>query len=130
MKVYSIANRFIGGNYAKLTYNFTMQNSNFYRESNVYLRPPMQFPVGEKINGPAEYQMLQFVLNNSKKGDPANVIDKIDEFCMVNWMMNLGPEKGKVVKEKAFNKNVKKVLEIGGYCGYSALVFANEIKDR
>lgn len=49
---------------------------------------------------------------------------------MVNWMMNLGPEKGKVVKEKGFNQNVKKVLEIGGYCGYSALVFANEVKDR
>ena len=40
-------------------------------------------------------------------------------------MMNLGPEKGDVVKKMGFHKNVSKVLEIGGYCGYSALVFAN-----
>lgn len=49
---------------------------------------------------------------------------------MKYWMMNLGPEKGFIVRTKGFNKDVKKVVQLGGYCGYSALVFANEIKDR
>ena len=69
--------------------------------------------------------MLDYVLKYSKKGDPTDVIKKIDEFCSRNWMMNLGSEKALVVRQKGFNSKVSKVLELGGYCGYSALVFAN-----
>ena len=43
-------------------------------------------------------------------------------------MMNLGPEKGNILRHIMKNHNIKKVVEIGGYCGYSALVFANAIK--
>ena len=56
------------------------------------------------------------------------MINKIDEFCKTNWMMNLGFEKGAIVKHAMKGHNIKKVIEIGGYCGYSALVFANELK--
>ncbi len=45
-------------------------------------------------------------------------------------MMNLGPQKAEVVKKMGFHKGVTKVLELGGYCGYSALVFANQLKDN
>lgn len=69
--------------------------------------------------------MLNYLLKNGQKGNPVDVINKIDEFCSKTWMMNLGPEKGEVVKKMGFNGSVSKVLEIGGYCGYSALVFAN-----
>jgi predicted O-methyltransferase YrrM len=40
-------------------------------------------------------------------------------------MMNLGSEKGLIVRKKGFNEKVFKVLELGCYCGYSSLVFAN-----
>ena len=40
-------------------------------------------------------------------------------------MMNLGPEKGKIVKHVMGKHKIKTVVEIGSYCGYSALVFAN-----
>jgi hypothetical protein len=38
------------------------------------------------------------------------VINKIDDFCMKYWMMNLGPEKGFIVRTKGFHKDVKKVV--------------------
>lgn len=101
----------------------------FYRESKEFLRNPINFPKSsQKGSGPVELRLLDYILKTSEKGNPVDVINKIDEFCLENWMMNLGPEKGRVVRHKAFHKDVKKVLEIGGYCGYSALVFANEIK--
>lgn len=39
-------------------------------------------------------------------------------------MMNLGPEKSKILKSYIGFKEIKNVIELGGYCGYSALVFA------
>ena len=30
--------------------------------------------------------------------DPEAVLNGIDKYCMENWMMNLGDDKGKVVK--------------------------------
>lgn len=58
MKAYSIASRYISPNYARLIYNFTMQGGQHYRESKEYLRAPVQFPVGEKADGPLEYKLL------------------------------------------------------------------------
>ena len=58
------------------------------------------------------------------------MIKKIDAFCEKNWMMNLGSEKAEIVKGAMKDRPIKTVLEIGGYCGYSALVFANEIAGR
>lgn len=72
-----------------------------------------------------EEKLRDFILANSEKGNPADVINKIDEFCDKNWMMNLGPEKGHIVKQAMAKHNIKNVVEIGSYCGYSALVFAN-----
>lgn len=54
--------------------------------------------------------MLNYVLKNGQKGNPVDVINKIDEFCSKTWMMNLGPEKGEVVKKMGFNESVSKVL--------------------
>lgn len=42
-------------------------------------------------------------------------------------MMNLGPEKATIIKSYCSFKDIKNVLEIGGYCGYSALTFAKLI---
>ena len=98
---------------------------NFYKESNEFKRPPINWPKQNEKKGPTETALLQYVLDNSKKGDPADVINKIDEFCSQNWMMNLGSEKGMIVRKKGFNEKVLKVLELGCYCGYSSLIFAN-----
>jgi hypothetical protein len=44
------------------------------------------------------------VIKYGKKNDPVDVINKIDDFCYHNWMMNLGDEKARIVKQKALNK--------------------------
>ena len=40
-------------------------------------------------------------------------------------MMNLGPEKTIILKDVLEKSQPKKILEIGGYCGYSSLVFSH-----
>lgn len=42
-------------------------------------------------------------------------------------MMNLGPEKAQIMKSKGVFAKGGNLLEVGGYCGYSALVFANAL---
>ncbi len=66
----------------------------------------------------------EYVLNNSKKGDIKDVIRVFDEFCSKNWMMNVGPSKGQSINKFIKEKNSKKILEVGGYCGYSSLLMA------
>jgi catechol O-methyltransferase len=67
--------------------------------------------------------MLNYVKTHAQKGNLKSCIDVIDEFCAAHWMMNLGPEKAHILSEVFKKHQPKKVLEIGGYCGYSSLVF-------
>ena len=39
-------------------------------------------------------------------------------------MMNLGEEKGEIVQRFLKKYNPKTILELGGYCGFSALLMA------
>lgn len=39
-------------------------------------------------------------------------------------MMSLGEEKANIIGKHVGGKSVKKILEVGGYCGYSSLMFA------
>jgi catechol O-methyltransferase len=39
-------------------------------------------------------------------------------------MMNLGDDKGKIVRDVIAQYKPKTILELGGYCGYSGLLFA------
>jgi catechol O-methyltransferase len=43
----------------------------------------------------------------------------------MSWMMNLGPEKRRILEKVTAEHRVRKVLEIGTYCGYSALALAH-----
>jgi catechol O-methyltransferase len=77
----------------------------------------------EKIQN-IEDHLLEYVLNNCPPNDPQKAIDAIDEFCFKYWMMNLGPEKAEIVLGALKKIHPKVLVEIGGYCGYSALTFA------
>ncbi|KAJ3104689.1 hypothetical protein HDU97_008965 [Phlyctochytrium planicorne] len=76
-----------------------------------------------------EIDIIDFVLANSKKGDPDSVLKAYDEYGhKKGWFMALGDVKGKIVEEvisegiKSGNANV--VAEIGGYIGYSAILIS------
>ena len=77
------------------------------------------------LDSKGEKELEEFVLKNAKENDPIDVVNKIDEFCEKNWMMNLGYEKGNIIRTVVLEKvKPKNILEIGGYCGYSAIYFA------
>jgi hypothetical protein len=50
------------------------------------------------------------VLKNSRKNDTIDVLNKIDEFCRSTWMMNIGPEKGEIIKRVGIKNTTNKIL--------------------
>ena len=72
-----------------------------------------------------EDAMLQHVLANSVVGDPDSVLRAIDSFAWKgNWMMNVGDRKGEILDEEVRRARPELVVELGGYCGYSAVRIA------
>lgn len=61
------------------------------------------------------------------RGKPHEVLKLIDEYPQ-NFM-NIGPHKGKQIVTRIKEKAPKTMIELGGYLGYSAVLFANEIAD-
>jgi catechol O-methyltransferase len=75
-----------------------------------------------------ETQLLKYVLINSKKNDLQDIINCIDKFCWnSHWMMNIGDVKGKYLDDAIKHKELKNVLELGTYCGYSCLRILNQL---
>lgn len=69
-----------------------------------------------------EEALAQYVLANARAGDIDDVIQTIDRFCyQQSFMMNVGDEKGEILDAAVRRANPKLVLELGTYCGYSAL---------
>ncbi|XP_040902507.1 catechol O-methyltransferase A [Toxotes jaculatrix] len=67
-------------------------------------------------------RLLQAVSINAVKGDPDSVITAIDHFCKhTEWAMNVGDEKGAILDAVVIERSPATVLELGTYCGYSAV---------
>lgn len=67
-------------------------------------------------------EMLKYVLENAEDNNPRSVIDTIDKFCWENhWMMHVGDTKGKILENTVKKYQPQNVLELGTYCGYSAI---------
>ena len=63
------------------------------------------------------------------KGSPETVLTAIDEFgCTKDFLMNVGREKGHAVTDIIARQKPTTLLEIGGYVGFSALLFGNELR--
>ena len=64
----------------------------------------------------------EYVLENAKPGDVGDAIRVIDEFCYgQSFMMNVGDEKGALLDAAIHRVRPNRLLELGTYCGYSAL---------
>jgi catechol O-methyltransferase len=69
-----------------------------------------------------EDALARYVVANARRGDPADVIRAIDEFCANrSVMMNVGDEKGEILDRAVRRASPGRLLELGTYCGYSAL---------
>jgi len=69
-----------------------------------------------------EEALAQYVVANARQGDLDDVIATIDRFCYEqSVMINIGDEKGAILDAAVRRTDPKLVLELGTYCGYSAL---------
>ncbi|KAK6334535.1 hypothetical protein TWF730_003749 [Orbilia blumenaviensis] len=77
-----------------------------------------------------EEECLEFVQSKPNlQGKPDAVLEAIDEFGRTRkYLMNIGVEKGKIVRDVIANEQPTTMVELGGYCGYSAIAFAAEMK--
>ncbi|KAM4707910.1 catechol O-methyltransferase-like isoform 2-T2 [Discoglossus pictus] len=76
-----------------------------------------------------EQRILEFVLQNAERGNPKSVVDNIDKYCgEKEWAMNVGGEKGLILDKILLETDPSVVLELGTYCGYSAVRIARLLK--
>ena len=69
-----------------------------------------------------EEALAEHVTANATPGDLDDVIRAIDEFCYgQSIMMNVGDEKGELLDDAIRRVQPRRLLELGTYCGYSAL---------
>src|ERR1700752_5353896 len=69
-----------------------------------------------------EEALAQYVAANARKGDLDDAIRAVDEFCYRrSIMMNVGDEKGEILDRAITRARPHRLLELGTYCGYSAL---------
>lgn len=68
-----------------------------------------------------------YVREHARQGDPASVLATLDTFARTQrWLMSVGPEKGPLVQEIAGRLPPgPRILELGAYCGYSAVMLAS-----
>ncbi|KAK6483703.1 catechol O-methyltransferase-like [Huso huso] len=76
-----------------------------------------------------EQRILDFVLKHAVPGDPTSVLNAIDKYCsQQEWAMNVGDEKGLILDRVMQEASPSLVLELGTYCGYSAVRMARLLK--
>lgn len=79
--------------------------------------------------GTKEQRILDFVKENAVRGDPQSVVDQIDKYCsQKEWAMNVGDEKGLILDSILKETDPSVALELGTYCGYSAIRIARLLK--
>lgn len=75
-------------------------------------------------------QLLSYVVAHSTENDPESVLKAMDEFGWnEHWVMFIGPRKGAHL-DAAVDKLTphSRILELGTFCGYSALRMAMRLK--
>ncbi|KAM6423182.1 catechol O-methyltransferase isoform 1-T5 [Liasis olivaceus] len=78
-----------------------------------------------------EQRILNTVSYNAVKGDPESVMKCIDKYCsQYEWAMNVGDEKGLILDKIVEEADPSVVLELGTYCGYSAIRIARLLKPK
>jgi catechol O-methyltransferase len=78
-----------------------------------------------------EERLADYVLQNARQGDVDDVIRAIDEYCYQrSFMINVGDEKGAILDEAIRRARPSQLLELGTYCGYSALRMCRAMPDN
>ncbi|XP_030231011.1 catechol O-methyltransferase B [Gadus morhua] len=71
-------------------------------------------------------RILAEVKRKATRGDARSVVDTIDQYCRhQEWAMNVGDEKGTILDSIVCEVKPRAMLELGTYCGYSAVRIAS-----
>lgn len=75
-----------------------------------------------RIGDGREEALAAFVEEHARAGDLDDVIRAVDEFSYEqSFLMNVGDEKGEILDAAVRRAAPRRALELGTYCGYSAL---------
>jgi catechol O-methyltransferase len=79
-----------------------------------------------------EIELLHFIYNkpdiDAIRGNPQRVLAAIDEFARTKkYLMNVGEDKGRIVTDVIKEVKPKVMVELGGYIGYSCILFASTV---
>ncbi len=78
-----------------------------------------------RVGDGREEALADFVVGEARAGDLDDAIRAVDEFCYrQSAMMNVGDEKGAILDAAVQQSAPHRLLELGTYCGYSALRIA------
>lgn len=88
--------------------------------------------IGEQLGNGREMELLHYVYKHPSigefRGSPFKVIKAIDEFASKKYLMNVGPRKGQLVCNLIATLRPKVMVELGGYVGYSAVLFGDALR--
>ncbi len=75
-----------------------------------------------------EAALADYVVTHARPGDVDDVIRVIDQFCRHHsFLINVGEEKGSILDRAVERVRPRRLLELGTYCGYSALRMARRM---
>ncbi|CZT52476.1 hypothetical protein WAI453_012054 [Rhynchosporium graminicola] len=77
-----------------------------------------------------EEELVEFITSKPDIRDsPARILEAVDEFARTQkYLMNVGEDKGRIVTEIIRDTKPKVMVELGGYCGYSTILFADAMR--
>ncbi len=78
---------------------------------------------------PIPLRVRDYVAVHAREGDPVDVLRAMDRFAVEErFLMNVGPDKGPLVRELlAKLPSNARILELGAFCGYSAILLATTL---
>jgi catechol O-methyltransferase len=81
-----------------------------------------------------EQKLLEFIETHPSyselKGSPSKILEAIDEFsAQTDFLINIGEDKGKIVADIIAQEKPRVFVELGGYIGYSAIFFADAMRE-
>ena len=77
-------------------------------------------------------QTLDYVFSNAEKNNPKSILQTIDNFVLESgqFLMNVGPEKGEILRYHLVKSKPNNVIELGTFIGYSAVLISSTIGEK
>src|SRR5262245_24540929 len=111
-----------------------------FRVTSANFVPLLRFASAEALRGawgrlrgeaPRTQRALARVHERARRGDPESVLAVLDEFGRREaFLMNVGDRKGLILDREVQRSEARRALEIGAFCGYSAVRIARLLAPR